>query len=305
MAPLDVVELQPRGADVADRRVNVVDLGGRVGVGVNGQLRLFGARGVPPEGYSWTALSRSAGPSAYQVQDAHRNPDDSPDKIGAPVARGGELTLKLEHDVTKGANPWKTGDWIVVGTTNFSPFESEFVQIDHVSADEQGSQIVLNAATPLRHYHFGGPDPGPAHDIGSTPGTASRSFHLSQSHNFGVDERAEVGLISRNIRLTAATPKIAAPGDKALHWGGEMRFCKGYDEVSVQGVELEKFGKENLGGYPLHFHLANAAPWTPGTLPTPPTGRHLIDANSIIELAIIIAVVLWLLGFIRGRGSTI
>ena len=181
-----------------------------IGVGVNGQLRLFGARGVPPEGYSWTALSRPAGPSAYQVQVAHRNPDDSPDKIGAPVARGGELTLKLEHDVTKGANPWKTGDWIVVGTTNFSPFESEFVQIDHVSADGQGSQIVLNAATPLRHYHFGGPDPGPAHDIGSTPGTASRSFHLSQSHNFGVDERAEVGLISRNIQLTAATPKIAA-----------------------------------------------------------------------------------------------
>ena len=254
-----------------------------IGVGAGGELALVGARGVPPDGVSWTHLAKPAGPAAYQTSDANTaEPYANPQRLGAPVASGGELTLRLARDVTAGATPWRQDDWIVVAGTSFSPFESEFVQIANVAKTPDGGSIVtLNAATPLRHYHFGGNDPGPAYDAAAPRGSASASFRGSVAANFGVDERAEVGLITRNVTLTAATPPVTASGDPALHWGGEMRFCRGYADVRVQGVEIEKFGKEQLGSYPIHFHLANESKWTPGTRPTPPSGRQVVDANSI------------------------
>ncbi|MEO5764704.1 MAG: G8 domain-containing protein [Casimicrobiaceae bacterium] len=253
-----------------------------LGVGVNGELRMYGARGVPADGVSWTHLAMPAGSADYQVDQAEtKEPYQNFKRIGAPVALGGELVLHLARDVTTGRNPWQPGDWIVVGTTSFSPFESEFVQIDQVVAANGGSKVTLKAATPLRHYHFGGRDPGPAYDPGSPRGTASRSFSGGIATNFGVDERAEVGLVSRSVTLTAQTPTVVTPGDPALHWGGEMRFCKGYADVGVEGVEIEKFGKDQLGSYPLHFHKADESAWTPGTRPTPPSGTHWIHANSI------------------------
>ncbi len=253
-----------------------------IGVGLGGALKLYGARGVPPDGVSWTYLAKPAGPAAYQVAGADTlDPYANKQNIGSPVIPGGELKLHLAANVLAGPNPWKDGDWIVIGTTSFSPFESEFVQIEIVEKEGSGSVVTLKAATPLRHYHFEGADPGPAHDPSVAPGAASASFKGTVGTNFGVDERAEVGLISRSITLTSATPKIETSGDTSLHWGGEMRFCKGYSDASVQGVEIEKFGKEQLGSYPIHFHLANESQWVPGTRPKPPSGRQLVDANSI------------------------
>ena len=253
-----------------------------IGVGVGGALRLYGARGVPPDGVSWTYLAKPAGPKDYQVTGADtRDAYDNPLHIGSPVMPGGELALHLAANVLAGPNPWKADDWIVIGTTSFSPFESEFVQIQHVEKEGSGSLVTLKAATPLRHYHFGGADPGLAHDPRVAPGTPSASFKGTVATNFGVDERAEVGLVSRSITLTAQTPPVTTSGDSSLHWGGEMRFCKGYSDASVQGVEVEKFGKEQLGSYPIHFHLANESKWAPGTRPKPPSGHQLVDANSI------------------------
>ena len=251
----------------------VIDKG--IAVSANGRLLLFGARGVPPDGVSWTYLAKPAGPDAYQVNGQGENTRH----IGAPVERGGETTLHLAHDVTKGMNPWKINDWIAVATTSFSPYETEFVQIAEVHSAPPGSVVTLQSAQPLRHYHFGGADPGPAHG-GSARGAPSASFYAGEARNFGVDERAEVGLVTRSIVLTAKTPAPPTKaGDPSLHWGGELKFCKGYAEVALQGVELEKFGKESLGSYPIHFHMANEDANTKP--PIPPKGSHLIDANSI------------------------
>ena len=218
-----------------------------------GILRLFGAKGVAPRGgVNWTQLSRPAGPAAYQKTDQG---------IGAPVAAGGERRLYLAADVSKGeGGGWKAGDWIVVATSSFSPFESEFVQIASVDAAAGGS--VLTLAQPLRHYHFGGADPGLPSDA---------NYGADASTNFGVDERSEVGLISRSISFTSRTPASASadPKDQNHHWGGEIRLLAGFAEASVQGVELEKFGKARLGSYPIHFHMTGKA------------GPHLIDSNSI------------------------
>jgi hypothetical protein len=216
-----------------------------------GSLHLFGAKGVAPLSVNWTALSKPAGPKAYQQAGIG---------ITAPVADQGESTLYLAADVTKGGSSgWQVGDWIVVATSSFSPFESEFVQIAGLQSSGSGSVVTL--AQPLRHYHFGRADPGLPSDA---------NYNADASTNFGVDERSEVGLISRSITFTASTPAPSGDlNDQNSHWGGEIRILAGYSEASIQGVELEKFGKARLGSYPIHFHM------------TGPAGPHLIDSNSI------------------------
>ena len=224
----------------------------------DGSLRLFGARGVPggaPDGVSWTHLSEAAGPPdkyGADTETVKRN-------IGRPVPANGATTLQLAKDVAAGLGAWQENDWIAVATTSFSPFETEFVQINApVSKGADGSTVTLKQS--LKHYHFGGSDPGPP---------SSANFKAGADKNYGVDERAEVGLISRNIKLTA---KIES-GDNNAHWGGEIRILNGFKEVSIQGVEIEKFGKAQLGSYPIHLHEAGDLT---NTKPKP-----LINANSV------------------------
>ncbi len=244
------------GAPVASGGPTDMGSGSDKGIEVQsgGSLRLYGTRGVAPAGVDWTYLSQPAGPGKYQATDP---------SIRAPVPAGGASLLHLAGDVRSGAGAWHKGDWIVVATTSFSPFESEFVQIDSLQPGSGGSGTDVTLTQPLKHYHFGGADPGPPSDA---------NYGASATTNFGIDERAEVGLISRNITFTADTPFSAgtAVGDQSNHWGGEIRILAGFAEASIQGVELEKFGKARLGSYPIHFHMVGA-----------PQGRVLVDSNSI------------------------
>ncbi len=206
-----------------------------------GTFRLFGVKGVPASdihpvtqvGISWTHLSQPAGP-----EDKY-GPDSG---ALAPVQKGGSRTLFLDQDVTQGPGAWRIGDWIAVATTGFSSVETEIVKISDLKPGDQGKGSVVELEQALKHYHFGGFDPGePSLD----------TFNHCSGFNYGVDERAEVALLSRNIKLTA---RIEA-GANNLHWGGELHFHQGYKEVAVQGVEIEKFGKDQLASYPVHFHI--------------------------------------------------
>ncbi|MDO8430827.1 MAG: hypothetical protein Q7S58_00305 [Candidatus Binatus sp.] len=208
-----------------------------------GTLRMFGAKGAPAKGVSWTNLADAAGPITYDAAHNVKRPAKSPTQI------------VVADDVTVKPNAWQANDVIAVAGTGFSPFETEFVTILSFGALTAAGRIVnLSPFTPLKFYHFGSLPP--------TKGTVSTckdkngalvpaSFCDKEDRNFGVDERAEVALISRNIKLNSDTP--AAGIDN--HWGGETRFIAGFAEVSIQGVEIEKFGKEKLGSYPLHFHM--------------------------------------------------
>ena len=194
-----------------------------IAVQAGGTLSLFGKRGVAPDDgrsaaiggpnlgtVSWTYLAEPAGPAAQQTSLA---------KIGAPVKAGGEVVIYTAADVSA---DWKVGDWIVIGTTSFSPFESEFVKIGAIDPDGGRAKITLDSTTPLRHYHFGGPDPG-------RPSTDPANANADKATNFGVDERAEVGLITRNVKLTAKLPnwKTAPPKDEqSFSWGGGSRSAQ-------------------------------------------------------------------------------
>ena len=253
--PASHVTVKFTGTPVASSGAKDMGSGADKGIEVQagGSLRLYGVKGVAPGGVNWTTLSQPAGPAAYQ---------DTGKGIGAPVAAGGERRLHLAANVGAGVGAWQAGDWIVVATTSFSPFESEFVQIAEIAAEGSGS--VLTLKQPLQHYHFGGADPGPPSDA---------NFGAGAGTNFGVDERAEVGLISRNISFTTDTPFSAGadPGDQTHHWGGEIRILPGFAQASIQGVELEKFGKARLGSYPIHFHMVGDAS----------KSQYLVDSNSI------------------------
>ena len=201
-----------------------------------GVLRLFGDRGAPAAGsarhdaskVSWTHLSQPAGdPCRFGPNSGAGSPVTNE---GCSVWPGGR-TLNLEDPVD-----WRVDDWIVIGTTSFSPFETEFAKIKQIDATRK----VVTIESPLAYYHFGGLDPG----------EPSSQIRYERNKNWGVDERAEVGLITRNIALRGELS--GAPQD---HWGGETIIRAGFKEASMQGVELAYLGKPKLGSYPLHFHM--------------------------------------------------
>jgi len=216
-----------------------------------GVLRLFGDRGAPAAGsarkdaakVSWTHLSQPAGdPCRFGPNSGAGSPVTNE---GCSVWPGGR-TLNLEDPVD-----WRVGDWIVIGTTSFSPFETEFAKITQIDATRK----VVTIESPLTYYHFGGLDPG----------EPSSQIRYGRDKNWGVDERAEVGLITRNITLRGE--QSGAPQD---HWGGETIIRAGFKEASIQGVEFAYLGKPKLGSYPLHFHMIGKI-----------TQPVLMNANSI------------------------
>jgi len=76
-----------------------------------------------------------------------------------------------------------------------------------------------------------------------------------------VDERAEVGLLTRNIRIQGAgTGVIDGVPVSTDGIGGHIMILAGA-KAAVQGVELANMGQRGkLGHYPIHWHLAGAVP---------------------------------------------
>jgi hypothetical protein len=223
------------------------------GITVNsgGTLQMYGATGVAPhdppstgngQAPSWTYLSAPAGPPILYGAGLG---------VGKPVGANGATSIQVADFVD-----WQPSQWIVVAGTDFSPDSAEFVMISGVKCASSSAgpcTFTLDSATPLVNYHFGGPAP----DIKSASSDGP-------NQNYGVDERAEVGLISRNVKLTSEI----TGSDLAL--GGEIHVMSGYKSVEIQGVEIEKFGKAKANSYPLNFDSAgNAASTT------------LVNSNSI------------------------
>lgn len=218
-------------------------VGNGLGIMLNsgGTLVMAGERGVEGSGKkSWTVLSEPAGdPNSF----------GSDNGVAAPVTAADAMALSLADQVD-----WKVGDWIVVATSDFVSHHSEFVQIK--SIDATGKKVILDSTTPLKFYHFGGLAP------------SADSFNDDYTTNYGVDERSEVGLITRNIRLTT---EISSKAD-SIHFGGNIMIMNGYSKAVIQGVEIEKFGQPVEGKYPIHFHMAGN---------TPTAANTIINSNSI------------------------
>jgi hypothetical protein len=148
-----------------------------------------------------------------------------------PAPAPSATTLQLANAVD-----WVANDWIVVATTDFTSHHTEFVQIATVT----NGGITLTLQQPLQYYHFGG--------------------KADLSDNFGVEERAEVGLLTRSIKLTSNVTQGDSNPYKAFG-GGHLMIQRYFSGVVIQGVEFEKFGQGGqIGRYPIHFHLTRDTP---------------------------------------------
>src|SRR5215472_5276927 len=142
----------------------------------------------------------------------HGNRKDSWTKLTKTAAVGSNTIEVLN------TGDWKKGDVIVVASTDFDPHQAERRTISSIS----GKVITLDQK--LQYMHYG-------------------------QVTFGVDERGEVGMLSRNIRIQAS------PDAEMSFSGGHVMAMAG-STMQVSGVEFFRMGQhENLARYPIHWHL--------------------------------------------------
>ena len=107
---------------------------------------------------------------------------------------------------------------IVLASTDFDPHQAEERTITAVS----GNALTLDK--PLQYMHFG-------------------------EITYGVDERGEVGLLTRNIRIQASDDA------EKSYFGGHIMAMAG-SKMYVSGVELNRMGQNmHLARYPIHWHI--------------------------------------------------
>src|SRR5688500_4207524 len=121
------------------------------------------------------------------------------------------------------ASGWRAGDEIVLASTDFDPRQAERRTISAV----RGNTITVDRK--LDYMHFG-------------------------KITFDVDERGEVGLLTRNIKLQAS-----ADAEQAPYFGGHV-MAMGASKMFVEGVEFNRMGQNlTLARYPIHWHLVGDA----------------------------------------------
>src|SRR5690349_15717689 len=135
----------------------------------------------------------------------------------ASTAKAGATSI----EVLDGAG-WRVGDEIVLASTDFDPRQAERRTIAAI----RGNKLTLDKK--LDYMHFG-------------------------KTTFDVDERGEVGLLTRNI-------KIQASADAEQSYFGGHIMAMPSSQMYVEGVELNRMGQHmTLARYPIHWHLVGDA----------------------------------------------
>jgi cell migration-inducing and hyaluronan-binding protein len=135
----------------------------------------------------------------------------------AKTAEAGSTTIEVLD-----ATGWRVGDEIVLASTDFDPRQAERRRIAAI----RGNTITLDKK--LDYMHFG-------------------------KITFDVDERGEVGLLTRNIRLQAS------PDAEQSYFGGHV-MAMATSKMYVEGVEFQRMGQHlTLARYPIHWHLLGDA----------------------------------------------
>ena len=135
----------------------------------------------------------------------------------ASTAKAGSTSIEVLN-----AAGWRVGDEIVLASTDYDPRQAERRTISAIS----GNTITLDKK--LDYMHFG-------------------------KITFDVDERGEVGLLTRNIKIQAS-----ADAEQSFFGGHIMAMPSSH--MYVEGVELNRMGQNlTLARYPIHWHLVGDA----------------------------------------------
>jgi cell migration-inducing and hyaluronan-binding protein len=139
-------------------------------------------------------------------------------------AWSGTREIRVASDVD-----WQVGDRLVIAASGFDPLEAE----DRLITEVTGRRLTLDR--PLAHDHFG--------EIQILGGRR-------------VDQRAEIGLLSRNIVIQGAGEGEAEIEADARGFGGHIILLGGATG-RISNIELVNMGQTGLEGhYPVHWHMA-------------------------------------------------
>ena len=168
------------------------------------------------------------------------------------VKEGGSLSIygedrlswtRLETDINQGqssitvqddVSSWRPGDKIVVTSTELDWEQAEVFTIASVN----GNDIILEEVANFDH--------------------AGRTIDGK------IEMRAEVGLLSRNIKIHGEVNENCNDEEAldedvdadCLHFGGHTKALRGFKQYDIKGAELFHMGQRTvLGAYPIHFHL--------------------------------------------------
>ena len=131
----------------------------------------------------------------------------------ASTANAGATSIQVLN-----ASGWRVGDELVLASTDYDSRQAERRTIAAIS----GNTITLDKK--LDYMHFG-------------------------KITFDVDERGEVGLLTRNLKLQAS-----ADAEQSFQGGHVMAM--GASQMFVEGVEFNRMGQNlTLARYPIHWHL--------------------------------------------------
>src|SRR5688572_6684765 len=136
----------------------------------------------------------------------------------ANTANAGSTSIEVLN-----AAGWHVGDEIVLASTDYDPRQAEPRTISAI----RGNKITLDKK--LEYMHFG-------------------------KITFDVDERGEVGLLTRNNKIQAS-----ADAEQSSVGGHIMAMPS--SKMYVSGVELNRMGQHLIKArYPIHWHLVGDAP---------------------------------------------
>ncbi len=142
----------------------------------------------------------------------HGNRTNAWTKLTA-TAQAGSSTIEVLD-----ASQWVAGDEIVLASTDYDPRQAERRTIASINSN------TITLDQPLEYMHFG-------------------------EITFGVDERGEVGLLTRNIKIQSSEDSLES------YFGGHI-MAMVTSKMYVEGVELNRMGQHmELARYPVHWHL--------------------------------------------------
>ncbi len=208
-------------------------------VGGNGRLQFYGK-----DKLSFTKLSETAEANATSIIVENSIDRD----------HNGELSATID-----GSLNWEVGDEIVIASSSIEYTEEDVRKITKI--ENLGSQTKLTLDEPLTYRHYG--------EI-ETYGQDVDPQSKKPNQPFSIDMRAEVALLSRNIKIQGLSSQDTDSkfGDRALLQtsnkgkatngiGGHVMIMPSAGRIVVDGVQLNLMGQAGrLGRYPFHWHIA-------------------------------------------------
>ncbi len=148
------------------------------------------------------------------------------------TAQKGATSITLD----KSSN-WKVGDEFIITSTDYDYGQTEKRTITGIN----GATVTFSV--PLNYLHYG---------------VITQVDHNVSGVPHDIDERAEVGLLTHNIRIQGAQGIPGVEDATANGYGGHVMIMDDASVAHVEGVEFYNMGQKGiLGRYPIHWHNVN------------------------------------------------